>query len=378
MNNVLLSVQRQDDAATIARVLEVMRYTVTTADPSAPLERYVPENPDIIIIEASAGLSMVAAIRRTFPYKAILAVLPEHDASRAVELMRAGVFDCFDYPLQPEDVRVVMQHVARRYPSRRVDVIRPRLWQRLFSLRFLRWYAIATAMAAVLAGLLMLLLRPSEVGSRFELPYDNPTAVVASGDHLWVGNWYTQSIYGYQIKGDVLHLDRKVELSGFGPVALALNDRYMWSFGNDFLLRQHVNSNRFEVVSSYRIAEQAPAGMAFVGSDLWLNDANSRKIYQYSLAKGVLVAAVETSLAVPIGPAWDGRRLWFADAKTGKITSYMPKPGGMEQLAMYSVPRETTGMLAGIAVDAGKLYLLFADNPSYILAFRERELKRER
>jgi hypothetical protein len=236
--------------------------------------------------------------------------------------------------------------------------------------------ALLTLLLLVSAAAFVLLRSPKQI--RIDLPYENPTSIAASGDRIWVGNWFTQTVYSYQFSKNRSKLLGMHNFESYGPVALAHQENYLWMLGNDLVLRQHELNDRFDILKSYRLTDQSPSGMVFIGEDLWVCDPAARRLYRYSLASGILAGTYDTALSAPVGPAWDGEFLWLADAKEGKLVLYRQKMEHLEEQKAYLLPDEGQGVLSGIALCGKNVCLLYAGNPSSLIICPIRNLKQER
>jgi hypothetical protein len=213
----------------------------------------------------------------------------------------------------------------------------------------------------------------------FALPYNNPTSIVSDGHNVWIGNWYTQTVYRYVHTIKQLQLVNNGYFSDFGPMALTQYENALWSIGNDLALRQHRINDQLDVIRKYQINEHTPCGIVIVANSLWLCDATSKKVYQYAVSDTLsAVRSFDCPVVVPAGMAWDGEYLWIAEAGANKL--YLFKPG-MRRLVpgnVYQIPKPPAGTLSGIYWCKKRLYTLFAGNPSRVHIYKRGELILER
>ncbi len=68
-----------------------------------------------------------------------------------------------------------------------------------------------------------------------------------------------------------------------------------------------------EVVKSFKTPGGYPTGLCFDGTNLWLADRGTDKIYCINPETGKVISQIESPAYWPTGLAWDGEYLWNAD-----------------------------------------------------------------
>ncbi len=93
-----------------------------------------------------------------------------------------------------------------------------------------------------------------------------------------------------------------------------------------------------EVISSFKTPATYPSGLTFDGTNLWLADRETDKIYSIDPKTGKVLHTIESPAYWPMGLAWDGEYLWNADFrgltdiyedKDGMIFKIDPKTGNI-------------------------------------------------
>lgn len=373
MSKIILMLNKHEDIKDISSILQAEKHRVVIAEKGISVRGYMNDNPDLVIIDAAYGNAMVEETRKNLPSKPVICLLPDYNARQAVELLRSGAFDCIYPPFRRTGVNVVVNHAIRSFGLYKDDPSRNKKAGSLINRKNIAGFITAVAFVFFAA-----FLATRKDSSRIELPYNDPTSIVYDAGGAWISNWYTQSIYRYAEKKSGFELKKSYYFSDFGPLALTKNENYLWSVGNDLVLRQHILNENLDVIRSYRIKENSPTGMAFIGNNLWLCDASTKKIYQYYVgAEILLVNAYSSGLSLPVGLHWDGRFIWIADAAANKVYLFSQKMDNLELAKIYRLPKHGTGTLSGLSVQGGRVFLIYTDNPSFVIVIKKSALKPE-
>lgn len=121
-----------------------------------------------------------------------------------------------------------------------------------------------------------------------------------------------------------------------------------------------------EVMQSFKAPGSYPSGLTFDGTNLWLADYGTDKLYCLDPATGKVVRTLPSPAYWPEGLAWDGEALWNADVKgglplsenyAGKVYRIDPETGNV--LKTIQAPSSTP---RGLTWDGA--YLWCVDNAS--------------
>lgn len=373
MSTILLMINDRKNSDELAKLLALDDHKVVVAERGLGVKGYLNDNPDAMIIDAAFGSGMIEESKKALPNKPIICALPSYDARLAVEMLKAGAFDCVAPPFRRGSVAPVIDHAVKKYGLGRPGPVAGGK----FSWALHRNYILSGAAAFLLLALGVMALLPGKP-NRLELPYNDPTSIVCDAGSLWISNWYTQSIYRYAYSEDRLELKKTYYFSDYGPLALAKYDNYVWSVGNDHVLRQHMMNENLDAVRMYKLAGFSPSGIVFVGNNLWICDSATKRLYQFLLSNGLVqVNYYETGLQSPVGLCWDGESIWTADASTHKLYRFRQKMDTLELVNIYRIPKASSGTLAGLCVNRRTLLFIYADTPSHIAKYRLGQLKAE-
>ncbi|MFH1368724.1 MAG: hypothetical protein ABII64_06335 [Elusimicrobiota bacterium] len=374
MINILLMLAKKEHVSELASILSSEKHKVIIGEKGISVRGYIHDNPDIVILDSSYGAAMIDEVRKNLPNKPCICLLPEYDARMAVELLKAGAFDCINPPLRRSAVNVVINHAIRSYGLFKADAsVKIKRFKKYLNKRNII-IACAGLLLAVYAGVIL----GQKQFIRIDLPYNDPTSVLSDGGNMWLSNWYTQSIYKYQEKDNKLDLKKAYFFSDFGPLVIAKYENYIWSVGNDLVLRQHVINENLDIIRNYKLREGSPSGMAFVGNNLWMCDSVTKKIYQYYVGSELLlINSYNSGLTAPIGLYWDGKYVWIADASTNKAYVFAQKMDNLELARVYRLPKHSAGALSGMCIRGDKIYLIYNGSPSCVIIVKIGKLKLE-
>jgi hypothetical protein len=153
---------------------------------------------------------------------------------------------------------------------------------------------------------------------RFPAPGEIVTGITWDGEHLWLSDLGSGTIFKVDTSGNLLDAFA-VEDS---PVSLAWDGATFWMFNSltvgppwDVILRFQIEGSQIETLSSFEFSVGSGGGLLrndleWDGEGLWYSDVSQFKVYRLDTSGGIL-----TSFAFPkpvTGLAWDGSSLWLA------------------------------------------------------------------
>lgn len=300
-------------------------------------------------------------LSRAFPLTAVVVAQKTRDASRAVALMRAGALEVVAPPWTREDLKACVSKSLRFQGTSLAPVrLAPR---RRSALTF--WLCAGAFLAAGLGAASLkradrLRRDAAAYAARPQswlLPVSHPSGLAHDGRHIWVVDWFTQSLYEQSPEeaprvlsvrhltaetpvaaafggdavwtvsadGTVVRRMRDAKLTPLarypkaapGCAGLAFDGLYVWTLdGRKKTLTKRLLDDALTPVATWRLPGQKIAGLVWDGHGLWTLDAGDRVLRRHDLEKPDLVLALEAlpeygdGVYVPAGLAWDGERFW--------------------------------------------------------------------
>lgn len=345
------------------------------------------ERPRAMVVLDEIAEPFLGEAERVSPLLPVIVAQTRRDASRAVELMKAGAYEVVAPPWTRESLSACLSK-ALRFPGTILDPARPPSRRRAAWLYLLA----AGAFLGVALGIATLERRrrlaeeaARPVPSEWELPYAHPAGMAFHKGEFWVGDWYSQTVNRHDpatrvlswsapfprqtpvalvFVGDALWtvnapgemarhmLDERLTVLSRAPgllphtVGLAYDGLYLWTLNSKVRrINQHLLDDRLTLLKSFRYPGVKPAALAFDGKTLWSLDAGDRELLRHDLEdpRSVLFRAplkeYQGGLWRPTGLAWDGAAFWsVAESVSGRsvpgriIRHAIELPGGRRTL----------------------------------------------
>lgn len=192
--------------------------------------------------------------------------------------------------------------------------------------------------------------RGGQVMGRIPCPVEEPTGMAVDGDHLWLSDLGSRSIY--KVRKSDGSVVQKLDTPGLMPTGLAWHDGTLYAA-----------DRRMSIITRRRpgeVADHAPieyferwaTGMTHDGDHLWIVDSRAAKIHKIDPADGTTVASYDAPAAMPTGIAFDGQYLWVADHEEDEI--YMLDRRQARVVVILAAPGPYPSALA---VDNGSLWV---------------------
>lgn len=215
-------------------------------------------------------------LRRVAPFIPLVPLLKRRDASRAVELMKAGALDCAQSPWTEEELRPLYRK-SLRLSGTAIELDSNALRARRRSL------ALALALAVGFAGFSGGLYygfkkyspRPQQPRS-FYLPYAHPTGIIIKKDSALISDWYSQGLYEHNLK--TFGIRRVTSLTDITPVAMTSSQDSLWLAGADGVIERRLLDPGYTRASKTAALRPAPDSACFDGLYFWTAESRSGRI----------------------------------------------------------------------------------------------------
>ena len=367
MSTILIVMREAAVADDMRAILSQAGNRVTIINDEASARKYIEQNPpQALVLGADFGENFVAEIHKLAPRLPIICWLGEYNARMAVELMKKGAFDCLTPPMRVQEVIAVVSHSL---DITRLSMLRllPVYWAYGKTRKIL---VSIIAICVLFFGARMVMNYRAPLAMR--LPYQDPTSIVYDGQNVWVSNWYTQSIYKYRMQGSSYVLLNTYYFSDFGPLALAWDGTYLWSVGNDLVVRQHIMNDKLEAHKSYRLAnENEPVGLAVTNQYVYICDASQKRVFRHLNDDTFsLSTSYSFDLPNPVGLVWNDDGIWIADAETSRIDRLENKGSYLSVVSSAKLPPDETNSLAAFYVYKSALFVAHSGKHARMLRYR--------
>lgn len=139
---------------------------------------------------------------------------------------------------------------------------------------------------------------------RLPSPAPAPQALAFDGEHLWLGSWETQRLYGIDPHHFTVFEEANAPGKPVGAVCVGDELRLVCSEGSegDRFIRRFIPGHGFKEHDRISCPEHTGSFLAFDGTHLWLSQRYNKRVFKLD-AEYRVTAAVEIGAEV-LGVAW--------------------------------------------------------------------------
>ncbi|HNW43720.1 MAG TPA: response regulator [Elusimicrobiales bacterium] len=251
-------------------------------------------------------------IKRVAPFIPVVPLLKRRDATRAVELMKAGAFDCAQSPWTEEALRPLYKRSLNiSGTALELDSTGLRARRRALAVLLAAACALTGFSGGLYYGFRKYFVRPA-VQESFALPYSHPTGIVVKKDSVLISDWHTQAIYEHDILD--FKILKVVSLPETTPVAMAAGQDSFWLAGTDGVIEKRLPDARYTTVSKSAPLAPIADGACFDGLYFWTADSRSGRIVKRLPADALAELKTFAYPGEKLGAfACDARFLWAVD-----------------------------------------------------------------
>ncbi len=206
-------------------------------------------------------------IRRVAPFIPVIPLLKRRDATRAVELMKAGAMDCAQSPWTEEELRPLYRRAVRLTGTPlELDSSALRRRRRSAALALGVFFAFAGFSGGLYYGYKKYSPKASQPHT-FSLPYAHPTGIVLKKDAVLISDWFSQGLYEHSFKN--FNITKVTSLPQVTPAALASSQDALWLAGANGVIEKRLLDTRYTPVSRTAAFSPPPDGACFDGLYFW-------------------------------------------------------------------------------------------------------------
>lgn len=216
-------------------------------------------------------------------------------------------------------------------------------------------------------------------GREHVLPAAHASALVWSGDALWVADWFDQSVYRMVPGADGLKVERRFPIPKSHIMALAVAGKHIYLADS---WTKQIQRRRLDADLSLERAFPSPgpnpSALYYDGRYLWSTDKATRRLYQHALDEPLTVLGDFPLSYAPVGFHIDGSGAWGVGEEPRLFYRHAP-PRGLETLGVYELPELLEGRapISGFALRGRKLWIAL-DGVNTLLERPARLLKRRK
>lgn len=140
---------------------------------------------------------------------------------------------------------------------------------------------------------------------RLPSPAPAPQALACDGDHLWMGSWETQRIYGIDRQHFTLFEEMNAPGRPVGMVSVGDELRVVVSEGGEAdhrFIRRYVEGHGFKDHDRIACPDDTGSFLAFDGTNLWLSQRYNKRVFELD-AHGNTIGEFEAPAQI-VGIVW--------------------------------------------------------------------------
>jgi hypothetical protein len=204
---------------------------------------------------------------------------------------------------------------------------------------------------------------------RFPSPAPAPQSLAHDGEHLWLGSWETERVYGLDPKQGRVFEEVRAPGRPVGSTVIGDELRFICSEngeGDNRFIRRFVPGHGFKTHAA-ACPDDTGSFLAFDGERLWLSQRHNKRVLELDATNRVL-------RTVPVGEqilgiCWAGTRLylslWLGRERGGAQVAYIePKSAGAIPVTIAQSPFA----MISLAVDGERFWTNDAQS-NQIVAF---------
>jgi len=194
-----------------------------------------------------------------------------------------------------------------------------------------------------------MLTSPSELAEiaqlvRFSSPAPQPQSLAHDGEHLWLGSWDTERVYGLDPKQGRVFEEVRAPGHPVGSTIVGDELRFVCSEngeGDNRFIRRFVPGHGFKTREAVPCPDDTGSFLAFDGERLWLSQRMLGRVLELDSQHRV-VRTIEIGNQI-LGISWAGTRLylsiWMGKERGGARLAYIePKGGALAPVFVASSP----------------------------------------
>jgi CheY-like chemotaxis protein len=237
--------------------------------------------------------------------------------------------------------------------------------------------AAAVVLSVVLGVLIFSAGRKGNKKYSFPITYSNPTALAFDGEHLWVSDWFGQTIYKHTV-GEELSIAKYYSFSEIHPAGIAWGADCIWAVDSWTAEINCLNlDSTLSVRNMFAYPGTEPSGMFFDGTVLWVCDVEEDMIYRLMPQDEELVVVdkYKSKGPNPVGIFWDMQNIWTVDGDLKRIYKHSMDTD-LTVVDEYKFPVEKiTGKISGVGWDGSDIWIAL-DKKSELVRVSFKELEK--
>ncbi|MFN0117044.1 MAG: hypothetical protein ACKVQC_01955 [Elusimicrobiota bacterium] len=288
------------------------------------LEKLGKEPPVLVVASFQGELETLRVLDQNLkvnsPTTPFLVTMTENKMDVALQIMKAGAFDCLSGKMDPFQILAA---------SKRATLKNGRT---LFSAKLYKSHHPASKIVSgVVLGLLLLSgiqkIRMGAPPTTVSLGSASLSGLQWDSRDLWVGSWMDSTITQYRLQSGILPQYRELETVGMfrlqdtQPILVCNTPEALVTIGFDLKFRSHQRVIGLPTLQAAPVPGTNPTGLVWDGEYLWSIDKQTSLIYRHG-GDFRVIETIPSIIQEPTGLAWDGKRFWIIGDSPLKAASF--------------------------------------------------------
>lgn len=333
----------------------------------AALERIPTDPPSLILVENPNTIDplngLAAVLKTNAPTTSYVVTMPEQQVERALDIMRAGAYDCVSRPYDRLQILAAAKRAALLHG------------RTLFSAKVEPPKKHA---GTIIAAIVALFLLGTYIHAKRNGPPEytqNLGAATLSGlqweeGTLWVGNWFDSTITHHKVKKSFFRRWRVFEtedifrMADSQPILVCNTPESLITVGFDLKIRSHQRAVGLPTLQAKQAPGPNPTGLAWDGSHVWSIDGQTGMIYKHGMDLQAL-ESIKSLLPQPTGLTFDGESFWVIGGNPMQLAKMTVHEDGVVWQGPYSVPNLLPAGVtpSGVSAGFGRLWWVSGGDP---------------
>ena len=380
-NTVQIITSSEKNRQTLAAIFRALGadavFSLDLNDTLSIFEKVRPRVVFIVDSEDPPSEIKLRELKRIAPFLPLVILLKNRDASKAVELIKLGAFECAQSPWTEEELRPIYKKALNLggtpliLDGEALEAKKNRLAALAVSAALAAGLAAGWFSASFLAARKYNRLPPPPTEIR--LPYSHPTGIAPEGENIVISDWYTQALYTHSASD--FRIKSVASMPEETPAGLTSSPDAFWLQTASGIIEKRLKNPGLKLVAKIKNDRGNITGICHDGLYLWIayNDNTlSKRLPNDSLTELGTYAYPGRKIDAF---SCDARFLWAADPEHKALLKMsLDQPGTLLSSSEIKQYSSKSLRITGLASKNGKIWFTAEDKDSG-LVFSEDEPK---
>lgn len=350
MTRILVVDDEEDMRMALTNTLELKGYEVLRAEngPKA-LAAVAAQAVDLVLLDMRLpgmdGVQILRRLKTERPGLPVIMVTGYGNVDSAIQTMKLGAADYVSKPFENKDLFArIEKALGNAEAAEAPGPLTQRLMQKLqggaeeveedverapatvvvheAASGWGRWLGGLAAGLVLAGGAWWWINRPAV--TLFTAPGTYISGIAWDGGHLWLSDWFMQTLFECKLDGEKLVIHKSYRLAQTNPSGIAWSDDALYVSD---AWKRRISKHELDASLTERTRADgpgpAPSGLHWDGENLWSVDLETAKVYRHGRsAKLPVERAFDSASSKPKAVVARDGLIWVADASTRRVYRY--------------------------------------------------------